>query len=96
MHNFFKPAPRQTIISVTPTNQTNNAYFFLLQLRPVVNRGLKELEKDVDSKQVLIEVALISYLMGMGFDYRTACTIVKTWASDETLLEEGLLIREPY
>lgn len=31
------------------------------------------------------------YLMGMGFDYRTAKAIVESWETDDSLLAQGLL-----
>ncbi len=82
---------RTTIVSVTP-NQMDGAYYFLLQISPAVNHGLREFGGEGDQRHVLIEVALISYLIGMGFDYRTARTVVDSWESDETLLNEGVLI----
>ncbi|CUH96723.1 hypothetical protein P22_2813 [Propionispora sp. 2/2-37] len=90
MPRLFKSARQTTVISVTPTSQLNSAYLLLLQIRPVIARGIKDLD-EYDPKHVIIEVGLMSYLMGMGFDYRTACTIVKSWEKDEELFDPLLL-----
>ncbi|MFW6036014.1 MAG: hypothetical protein ACOCRZ_07150 [Halothermotrichaceae bacterium] len=45
---------------------------------PVVEHGLKE-AKATGSRHAMMEVALMSYLMGMGFNYNTAYNIVEYW-----------------
>lgn len=87
-----KAQARQTTIVSVPPNQINGPYFFLLQVSPAVNCGLRKLEKGEDPRRVLMEVALMSYFIGMGFDYRTAKCIVKGWREDDSLLNEGCLI----
>lgn len=65
-------------------------YNFLLQVQPVVQHGLRELDRS-GTRHSLTETALISYLLGMGFDYRTARAIVESWETDEALLVDGIL-----
>lgn len=64
-------------------------YNFLLQLQPVLQHG-RRAGGDSDP-HVITEVSLVSYLMGMGFDYKTARAIVDSWESDESLLSDGVL-----
>ncbi|MDD4600859.1 hypothetical protein SDC9_22891 [bioreactor metagenome] len=87
----FLGRPRQVpVYSLSPGLNSLNACAFLLQVQPAVRHGLQELN-DRNARHTLIEVALISYLMGMGFEYRTAIAIVESWESDETLLSDGIL-----
>lgn len=87
----FLGRPRQIpVYSLSPGLNSLNACAFLLQVQPAVRHGLQELN-DRNARHTLIEVALISYLMGMGFEYRTAIAIVESWESDETLLSDGIL-----
>lgn len=81
---------RTPVISVMPGMHALNACAFLLQVQPVVRHGLNELDT-ANPRHAIIEVALMSYLMGMGFDFRTARAIVESWESDERLLAEGIL-----
>lgn len=87
---LFSNSRQKTIVAVVP-NQMSSAYYFLLQIRPAVNHGIRELE-DRDIQHVIIEVGLICYLMGMGFDYRTARAAVESWETDENLVEDGILV----
>ncbi|MEG6586150.1 hypothetical protein [Dendrosporobacter sp. 1207_IL3150] len=79
------------VITVVPGAQTMNACYFLCQLQPAIAHGLKELNA-TNTRHVIIETAMISYLLGMGFDYRTALAIVETWESDNSLLAQGILV----
>ena len=87
----FLSKPRQIpVYSLSPGLNSLNACAFLLQVQPAVRHGLQELNEQ-NARHTLIEVALMSYLMGMGFDFRTAMAIVESWESDEKLLTEGIL-----
>ncbi|WP_188399388.1 hypothetical protein [Sporomusa sp. GT1] len=44
-----------------------------------------------NARHAMTELALMCYLMGMGFDYRTAKAIVESWETDDSLLAQGLL-----
>lgn len=90
MRNFLGKTRQIPVYSVVPGLNSLNACGFLLQVQPAVRHGLKELDEQ-NGRHTLIEVALMSYLMGMGFDYRTARAIVESWESDEKLLAEGIL-----
>ena len=81
---------RVPIISVAPGNQVLNACYFFCQVQPAIAHGLDEITA-TNTRHVIIETALISYLLGMGFDYKTALAIVESWESDNSLLAEGLL-----
>lgn len=88
--NLVGRVKRHHVYPLNPGVNSLSACAFLLQVQPAVRHGLKELTAD-NSRHVLIEVALVSYLMGMGFDYRTAQAIVESWESDEDLLTNGIL-----
>lgn len=77
------------VIQLVPGQQLTAGYF-LLQLEPAIRHGLKELA-DTNPRHAMTELALMSYLMGMGFDYRTARVIVESWETDDCLLAQGLL-----
>jgi hypothetical protein len=56
--------------------------YLLNKLNPVIYYGLGEAE--VTSVQhALTEVALISYLMGMGYDFHSARALVEQWEINE-------------
>ncbi len=80
------------IIQFVP-GQTLTPCYFLIQVEPAIRHGLKELE-ETSPRHAMTELALITYLMGMGFDYRTAKAIVESWESDESLATQGLLTAE--
>lgn len=80
------------VIQFVP-GQTLTPCYFLVQVEPAIRHGLRELE-DTCPRHAMTELALITYLMGMGFDYRTAKAIVESWESDETLATQGLLTAE--
>lgn len=73
-----------------PVTPAMHPYNFLLQLQPLLLQGRNALE-DGHSRHAITEVALIAYLMGMGFDYRPAKAIVDTWEADDAMLNEGIL-----
>ena len=90
MRNFLGKSRHVSIYSLGPRANSLNACNFLLQVQPAVRHGLQEINSQ-NTRHVLIEVALMSYLMGMGFDFRTARAIVETWETDESLLSDGIL-----
>lgn len=77
------------VIQLVPGQQLTAGYF-LLQVEPAIRHGLKELE-GTNPRHAMTELALMAYLMGMGFDYRTAKAIVESWETDDCLLAQGLL-----
>lgn len=81
-----KPAP---IFQLVP-GQPLTAGYFLLQVEPAIRHALAELDES-SPRHALTELALMTYLMGMGFDYSTAKTIVETWEKDDSLLAQGIL-----
>lgn len=54
----------------------------VMQLRPLIRYGLKEAQY-TSIKHSMTEVALIAYLVGMGYDYGVAHRIVESWEIDE-------------
>jgi hypothetical protein len=64
-----------------------NPYNYLMRVSPAVDRGVKESER-TGVKHAMTEVALISYLMGMGYDYSTAHRLVESWKFDEMTLKD--------
>jgi hypothetical protein len=64
--------------------------YFLLQVEPAIRHGIAELVES-NPRHTLTELALIAYLMGMGFDYPTAKVIVESWEKDDCLLAQGIL-----
>lgn len=81
-----KPNP---VVQLVPS-QSLTAGYFLLQVEPAIRHGIRELES-TSTRHAMTELALISYLMGMGFEYRTAKVIVESWETDDSLLAQGLL-----
>lgn len=61
-----------------------NPYYLLSRLQPAIRHGLAEMPK-TSPKHAISQVALITYLMGMGYDYRSALRIVESWELDEKL-----------
>ncbi|NBI28106.1 hypothetical protein ERL59_03930 [Chengkuizengella sp. YPA3-1-1] len=49
-----------------------------MQISPWIRHGLDKAENK-NYKQAMEEIALISYLMGSGFDARTSHQIVESW-----------------
>jgi len=103
MFGFGRKSQRARTISVMPaipavtppnTLQSLNPYYFLLQVSGPVQQALQDMNRE-NHKHPLIELALVSYLMGAGVTYRTARAIVESWETDKTLLDEGFLRREP-
>ena len=81
-----RPAP---IFQLMPGQPLTTGYF-LLQVEPAVRNAIAELT-DSSPRHALTELALITYLMGMGFDYTTAKCIVECWEKDDFLLSQGIL-----
>jgi hypothetical protein len=94
MANFRKMlsgrnARRATIFQLVPGQALTTGYF-LLQVEPAIRNAITELA-DSNPRHALTELALITYLMGMGFDYITAKSIVECWEKDDMLLAQGIL-----
>lgn len=81
-----RPAP---IFQLVPGQPLTTGYF-LLQVEPAIRNAIAELS-DSNPRHALTELALITYLMGMGFDYPTAKSIVECWEKDDILLAQGIL-----
>lgn len=81
---LFRPA------EPPPVMPRMHPYNFLLQLQPLLLHGRRTVA-DEPPGHALTEVALTAYLMGMGFDYKTARAIVDTWESDESMMNDGIL-----
>lgn len=62
--------------------------YFLARVRPVVRYGLREAQF-TGVRHAMTEVALITYLMGMGYDYHTAHRLVESWEVNEMFPAEG-------
>lgn len=64
-----------------------NPYYLKLetlsQVNPWVQYGINEAQKTSFS-HAMMEIAAISYLMGKGYDPRTAHQIVESWEINET------------
>ncbi|WP_105614355.1 hypothetical protein [Vallitalea okinawensis] len=56
--------------------------YLLSQLQPVVDYGLQE-SNDSGLCQGMMEVAIVAYLMGRGYDCETAQDIIKFWEKNE-------------
>lgn len=65
-----------------PHTTMMNPHHLLMMVRPLVEYGLKEAEF-TSVRHAMIEVALIAYLMGMGYDMHSAHRIVESWEIDE-------------
>ncbi|KNF08945.1 hypothetical protein CLPU_5c02520 [Gottschalkia purinilytica] len=64
--------------------------YFLMQVRPAVRHGLDE-SKVTSIRHAMTQVALISYLMGMGYDYYDALMLVESWEIDEMFPGERMI-----
>ncbi|MBE3554128.1 MAG: hypothetical protein IMW85_03855 [Thermicanus sp.] len=51
----------------------------MMVVRPAVKHGLQGLERSINPKKTLNETAMIAYLLGAGFDYRSAEYLVESW-----------------
>ncbi len=51
---------------------------------PAVEHGLREAEV-TDIRHAMMEVAMITYLMGMGFNYNTSYSIVEYWEHENII-----------
>ena len=81
---LFRPAESM------PVMPRMHPYNFLLQLQPLLQHGRRALAAE-PAGHALTEVTLTAYLMGMGFDHRTARAIVESWESDESMVNDGVL-----
>jgi hypothetical protein len=57
-------------------------YRHVMMLKPLVQYSLKE-GKKTGTKHATLEVVLIAYLMGKGYDYERAHAMVEEWEIDE-------------
>lgn len=81
------PTPLIPAVPVTMLNP----FFFLCLIRPAVEHGLREAGAGNSSvRHAIIEVALISILLAMGFDFRTALAIVESWEINDAFPGEDL------
>lgn len=90
---FQRRSPIIPVVSAAPLSvplQALNPYSVLSQVGPVIQHGLDEQQKD-GGRHALTEIALIAYLMGLGFSYRTALAIVESWETDQAMLGDGFL-----
>ena len=55
----------------------------LMYVMPVIRHSLREV-KPVGVKHAVTEAALISYLIGKGYDYYQAVRIVEFWERNES------------
>lgn len=76
---FMQPYPMQSMYSY---GAMNSPYYYLTRISPLVEYGLKEGEY-ASQKHAMTEVALIAYLMGMGYNMQSARRIVESWEIDE-------------
>jgi hypothetical protein len=67
-----------------------NPNCLLMTIRPVVRYGLWEAQF-TNSRHAMTEVALIAYLMGMGYNFQLAHSIVESWEVDEVFPSESLI-----
>lgn len=81
---------RQRPVFQLVPGQPLSAGYFVLQVEPAVRHALAELDT-LNPRHAMTELALMSYLMGMGFDYRTAKAVVEAWETDDCLLLQGVL-----
>ncbi|WP_176714154.1 hypothetical protein [Orenia metallireducens] len=73
-HDDYYP-PRRSDRGVAP-------YDIVRDLNPLVDYAIEE-GRTVGLRHAIMEVMLISYLMGMGFDYNTAYMTVESWEVNE-------------
>lgn len=66
----------------TGTMPMINPQYYLMRVRPLVRYGLREAQY-TGVRHAMTEVALIAYLMGMGYDYNVAYRLVESWEIDE-------------
>ncbi|CCQ96085.1 hypothetical protein CULT_360022 [[Clostridium] ultunense Esp] len=51
----------------------------MMVVRPAVKHGLQGMERSINPRKTLNETAMIAYLLGAGFDYRSAEYLVESW-----------------
>ncbi|PRX27708.1 hypothetical protein BX659_11534 [Orenia metallireducens] len=73
-HDDYYP-PKKSERGVAPAD-------IVRELDPLVDYALEEGRK-TGLRHAIMEVMLVSYLMGMGFDYDTAYMIVESWEVNE-------------
>jgi len=88
--------PVVPVVPASPTFQPMqmiSPYSVLGQVAPLIRYSEAELAR-TNPTHAITECALIGYLQGLGFDFRTARAIVESWESDEVLLREGILLND--
>ena len=91
---LYKSRHTAPVVPVTPVVTANslmqviNPVYMILQVRPLVDYGLREMSA-TNPRHAMTEVAIISYLMGMGFEFRTARAIAESWEENEAFFGEG-------
>lgn len=67
----------------TPSQMPSiNPEYLLRRVRPLVNYGLREAQV-TGVRHAMTEVALIAYLMGMGYNYDVAYKLAESWEINE-------------
>ncbi|ERJ13451.1 hypothetical protein [Haloplasma contractile] len=66
-----------------PFTPRRDPRYYVRQVNPIVRYGLNEGPK-TSWRHAMTEVALISYLLGRGYDLQTAYRMVESWEIDET------------
>lgn len=65
-------------------------HYLLPQVRPLVRYGLWEM-RVTSPQHAMTEVALIAYLMGMGYPFQIAHRIVESWEINEVFPGETFI-----
>lgn len=86
----FCRVPLVPVTTATPpanSMQIINPENMILRARPLLDYGLRQLSA-TNPRRAMTEVTVISYLMGMGLEFRTAKAIAGSWEENETFLGE--------
>lgn len=76
------PMPMMFPYPMMPPMAITTPQYFLQRIRPLVRYGLREAQQ-TNLRHAMTEVALIAYLMGMGYDFSTAHRLVESWEINE-------------
>lgn len=68
----------QTVIPHPPKPSHLDACYLIEKMEPIVERGVWE-NKAFGTRHAVREAALTAYLMGKGYDERTAHSMVEYW-----------------
>lgn len=86
----FCRIPHVPVTALPPSGnslQVINPENMILRARPLLDYGLSKLSA-TNPRRAMTEVTVISYLMGMGLEFRTAKAIAESWEENETFLGE--------